>query len=228
MLRLCISMAVVVCLACVGHAQDDSNKPASDPTLKTTKQQASYGLGLMIGKNLKDDGLEVDLTLLTRGLKDALSGADPKLTEDEINVAVRAFQTAMRKQRAEKHKREGEAFLAANKKKDGVVTLESGLQYKVLKKGDGATPKLNDTVRTHYHGTLINGDVFDSSVKRGEPISFPVGGVIRGWTEALQLMKVGSKWQLFVPSSLAYGAQGRPGIAPNATLIFEVELLGIE
>lgn len=236
MSRLWTSLVVVLVLATTGQAQDDAKAPEAGKALETTKQQASYGIGLIIGRNLQRQGLLIDPDALVQGIADILNDAKPKLSEEQIEVAVKAFeekmeaeQQAREKAAAEKNKKDGEAFLAANKKKDGVVTLESGLQYKILKKGDGPKPKGSDTVRTHYHGTLINGDVFDSSVEKGEPISFGVGGVIRGWTEALKLMPVGSKWKLFVPSDLAYGPQRRSAkIGPNSTLVFEVELLGIE
>lgn len=228
----------VFCLALSSHlaGQENTPKPQAGPELKTTAQQASYGIGLTIGKNLRSEGLEIDVPALAQGIKDALTSAEPRLSQAEISAALTAFQQAMQAQNldrrklvGEKNKREGAAFLTANKAKEGVVALPSGLQYQILKEGTGPSPKASDTVRTHYHGTLIDGKVFDSSVERNEPVSFPVGGVIRGWTEALQLMKVGSKWRLFVPSELAYGPQGAGAdIGPNAVLIFDVELLGIE
>ncbi|MCJ7833279.1 MAG: FKBP-type peptidyl-prolyl cis-trans isomerase, partial [Deltaproteobacteria bacterium] len=171
----------------------------------------------------------------TKGFKDALSGAKPLLSEEEMRTVMTAFQKEISEKQAEKtkvlgekNKKEGETFLAENKKKEGVKILTSGLQYKVVKEGTGKKPKATDKVTTHYQGTLIDGTEFDSSYKRGEPAAFPVNGVIPGWTEALQLMKVGSKWQLFVPSKLAYGERGAgPKIGPNAVLIFTVELLSI-
>jgi FKBP-type peptidyl-prolyl cis-trans isomerase FklB len=211
-------------------------QPAGPGELKSTKQQASYGLGLSIGRNLKAQSIDVDLELLSRGLRDGVAGSEPLLTDEQIQNALRAFQqelmekqAAITKAEAERNKKEGEAFLAANKKKEGVKTLPSGLQYKVIKEGTGPVPKAEDTVSTHYRGTLIDGTEFDSSYKRGEPATFGVSEVIKGWTEALQLMKVGSKWQLFIPAELAYGENPRPGspIPPNATLLFDIELLGI-
>ncbi len=206
-----------------------------DSVLKTQKDKISYAIGMNVGTNLRRDALDVDPTLLTRGLQDALAGSKPLLTEEEARTLLTQLQADMRKKQAEKaqqtgtaNKTEGEAFLAANKTKEGVVTLPSGLQYKILKAGTGPKPTANDSVVCNYRGTLINGPEFDSSYKRGEPATFPVSGVIKGWTEALQLMPVGSKWQLFVPSNLAYGDRGAgPEIGPNATLIFEVELLSI-
>lgn len=215
-------------------------EPKSDSPFKTTKEKVSYGLGFNIGRNISQsfekDGLDVDFDVLTKGLLDAFKKAEPKLKEDEIREAMIAFQeemrakkTAARKEEADKNKKDGAAFLAKNGKEKGVVTTKSGLQYIVLKEGKGDSPKKTDTVKTHYRGTLLSGEEFDSSYKRNQPATFPVSGVIKGWTEALQLMKVGSKFKLFVPSELAYGANPRQGspIGPNAMLIFEVELLEI-
>ena len=168
-------------------------------------------------------------------MKDALSGNKPLLSEKGMDDTIAAFekeikakQEARMKQAAEKNKKEGETYLTENKKKEGIIALPSGLQYKVIKKGSGKKPKPSDTVTTHYKGTLIDGTEFDSSYKRGQPVSFQVGGVIAGWTEALQLMEEGAKWQLFIPSQLAYGERGAGPIGPNATLIFEVELISIQ
>jgi len=203
--------------------------------LKETKQRVSYSIGADIGSNFKRQEIEIDPKAMAAGLSDALAGKT-QLTEAEMKEVLNTFRTDMmakmqEKQKAsvEKNAKEGEKFLAENAKKEGVKVTASGLQYKVLKSGTGKTPKLSDTVKTHYHGTLVDGTVFDSSVERKEPATFPVQGVIPAWTEALQLMKEGDKWQLFVPSKLAYGEQGAGGkIGPNATLIFEVELLSIE
>jgi FKBP-type peptidyl-prolyl cis-trans isomerase FklB len=228
------SMALgLALLANIAIGQDSA---ASKPALNTTEQQASYAIGLSIGRNIRSDGVEVDVAALLRGLQDALTKASPLLSEEQCRAALQQFQQAQQNKMAQKqqaagdkNKRDGAAFLAANKAKAGVVTLPSGLQIQVLKEGTGGTPKLEDTVTTHYHGTLIDGTVFDSSVERGEPATFPVGGVIRGWTEALQRMKVGGKYRLFIPSELAYGPRGAGGvIGPNAVLIFEIELLGIK
>jgi FKBP-type peptidyl-prolyl cis-trans isomerase FklB len=205
--------------------------PAGEPAPKTVKEQASYIIGYNIGRNFKSQDLELELAMIMRGLKDALAGADSALTDEQMAKAMEEFEKIVSQQmsqRAKKSAEEGTAFLAANGKKEGVVTTASGLQYKVLKQGNGPSPKATDVVRTHYQGTFVNGKVFDSSIKRGEPAEFPVNEVIAGWTEALQLMKVGDKWQLFVPSKLAYGPEGHQGaIPPDATLIFEVELLEI-
>jgi FKBP-type peptidyl-prolyl cis-trans isomerase FklB len=200
--------------------------------LKSQKDKVSYIIGMEIGNNLKKQAIDIDSNILARGVKDILSGAKPLLTEQEVQEIMIAFQKEMMAKQSEvakKNKAEGETFLAENKKKEGVKTLSSGLQYKVIKAGTGKKPKSNDTVTVHYRGTLINGAEFDSSYKRGQPTTFPVSKVIPGWTEALQLMEVGAKWQLFIPSSLAYGEQGAGGdIGPNATLIFEVELVSIQ
>jgi FKBP-type peptidyl-prolyl cis-trans isomerase FklB len=217
-------------------APSTAAKTAAGPALTTDKQKQSYALGMNIGRGLSRQGVDVDPALVARGLRDALAGGKPVLTDAEAEAALTQLQTAVHaKADAERQKmgdanmKEGQEFLAANKTKDGVVTLPSGLQYKILTAGTGPKPTANDTVVCNYRGTFINGTEFDSSYKRGQPASFPVGGVIKGWTEALQLMPVGSKWQLFVPSDLAYGSRGAGGaIGPNATLIFEVELISIQ
>lgn len=214
-----------------------SPAPTADSPLKTERDKVSYAIGMNIGASFKRQGIDVDPNLFMQGLKEASSGGKTLLTEDEERAILTRYQTELRakmeekaKQAAETNKKEGEAFLAANKSKEGVVTLPSGLQYKILKEGAGPKPAATDTVECNYRGTLINGAEFDSSYKRGQPTKFPVSGVIKGWTEALQLMPVGSKWQLFIPSELAYGERGTPGggIGPNSTLIFEVELMNIE
>lgn len=205
-------------------------------TLKTQEEKVSYIIGLNIGMNMKRQSVEVDPDLLLKGLKDGLSGSKPVLTEDEMRSVMTAFNEQMKKKHdeelkklAEKNKEEGTKFLAENGKKEGVVTLPSGLQYKIITEGKGESPTLNDIVTVNYRGTLIDGTEFDSSYKRGKPATFPVKGVIKGWTEALQLMKPGAKWKLFVPSDLAYGARGAGNIiGPDATLIFEVELLSVK
>lgn len=222
----------------IGLSAQDTPKSTPDPKtkLETTKEKASYGVGYNIGQNITNMGLDLNLELLIKGLKDATAKKKSALTTDEIRKAFTEMEEIATKKRAEERKKlaekntkEGKEFLAANQKKEGVVTLESGLQYQVLKAGKGKSPTATDMVKTHYHGTLIDGTVFDSSVKRGKPATFPVNRVIKGWTEALQKMKVGSKWKLFVPAELAYGDSPRPGgpIGPNAVLIFEVELLEI-
>jgi FKBP-type peptidyl-prolyl cis-trans isomerase FklB len=223
-----IPTLIIGLIAASLHAQDK-------PDLKDPKQRASYSIGADIGSNFKRQEIEVDAKALAAGIADALAGKTA-LTEAEMKTVLGDFRKDMmakmeakQKVSGEKNVKEGEAFLAANGKKEGVKTTGSGLQYKVLKSGTGASPKPTDSVKVHYHGTLLDGTVFDSSVDRGEPVTFGVGDVIPGWTEALQLMKVGDKWQLYIPSKLAYGERSAgPKISPNSTLIFDVELLSIE
>jgi FKBP-type peptidyl-prolyl cis-trans isomerase len=214
-----------------------TSKTATPLTLKTQKEKASYALGMKIGSDLKRQGVgaSVDSALTARGLRDALAGNKTLMTEDEEKAALMQLQTEVRGNMETKAheagaaaRKEGEGFLAANKNKEGVVTLPSGMQYKILTEGKGPKPTTNDTVTCNYRGTLINGKEFDSSYKTGKPVSFPVSGVIKGWTEALQLMPVGSKWQLFIPADMAYGDRGAGNdIGPGETLIFEVELVSI-
>src|SRR6266704_2170120 len=217
--------------AALNLAAADSPSPFKD-----TKEKASYSIGVSIGQNFKNQGADLNLETVLQGMKDAVEGKKTLMTDQEIQETMMSFSTQMRakaqekqKEAGEKNRKEGEAFLAENKKKDGVKITPSGLQYKVITLGSGPKPTTNDTVVTHYRGTLIDGTEVDSSYKRGEPATFPVTGVIKGWTEALQLMPVGSKWQLFIPSDLAYGEHARSAeIGPNATLIFEVELVSIQ
>ncbi|MBM4250707.1 MAG: FKBP-type peptidyl-prolyl cis-trans isomerase [Deltaproteobacteria bacterium] len=205
-------------------------------TLKTDQDKVSYVIGYQIGSNFKRDGLEVDLNMLTNGLKEALAGEKSPLTQEEtqklmadLDKNLRAKAEAQRKAAGEKNATEGKNYLTENFRKPGIKKTASGLQYKVIAEGKGDAPKADDTVSVNYKGTLINGTEFDSSYKRGQPAKFPVSGVIKGWTEALQLMKPGAKYQLFIPSELAYGDRGAgPLIGPNATLIFDVELLSVE
>ncbi len=197
--------------------------------LKSDKGQASYAIGQQIGKNLKAQNIDIDPASLAVALKDALAGKS-EMKDDEIQKAMMKLQeNAMKKQQeqAEDNKKKSADFLEKNKTAEGVKLTASGLQYKVITEGTGPMPKKEDTVKCHYTGTLTTGEKFDSSVDRGQPAEFPVAGVIPGWTEALQMMKVGSKYQLFIPPDLAYGASGRPGIPANSALIFEVELLEI-
>jgi FKBP-type peptidyl-prolyl cis-trans isomerase FklB len=211
-------------------------KRATPLTLNTPKEKFSYALGMKMGANFKKQQVEVDPVILERGLKDALAGGKTLLTDEQAQSALMEVQNEMRQKQMAKMQAEGEAnkkagadFLAANKAKEGVVTLPSGLQYKILTEGTGPKPAATDTVECNYRGTLIDGKEFDSSAKTGKPVSFPVNGVIKGWTEALQLMPVGSKWQLFIPSDLAYGERGAGAdIGPGATLIFDVELVSIK
>ena len=214
-----------------------AKKPGPAPLiLKTPKDKASYAIGMNIGKGLHKDSVDVDPAILLRGLKDGMAGGKTLLTDDEAKSAMVAIQADLRKKQEAKmaiagdaNKKEGDEFLAQNKTKEGVVTLPSGLQYKILKEGTGPKPSASDSVVCNYKGTLIDNTEFDSSYKRGQPATFPVGQVIKGWTEVLQLMPVGSKWQVFVPSDLAYGPRAPGGaIGPNSTLIFEIELLSIQ
>jgi FKBP-type peptidyl-prolyl cis-trans isomerase FklB len=200
--------------------------------LSDEKSRVSYAIGMMLGHNWQQQGLDVDADLAARAIKDIQSSNTTLLTQEEMQQTLTTFQkefaVKQQKKRAEeavKNKADGEAFLAANKDKPGVQSLPDGLQYLVITNGTGPVPTPRDTVTVNYRGTLIDGTEFDSSYKRGQPAQFPVGGVIRGWTEALEKMPVGSKWKLFIPSELAYGENGNRSIPPNATLIFEVELL---
>jgi len=204
--------------------------------LKTDKDKVSYAIGMNVGTAMKRDGLDVDTAILLRGIKDALTGAKPLLTDQEAQTVMTTLQADLRKkqelqtqQLADTNKKEGEEFLSANRTKEGVVSLPSGLQYRILQEGTGPKPAPTDTVTVNYRGTLLNGTEFDSSYKRGQPATFPVGQIIKGWTEALLLMPVGSKWQLFIPPDLAYGPRGAGrDIGPNSTLVFEVELLSTQ
>lgn len=210
-----------------------ANAFAADTTPSTDAQKFSYAIGFQMGQNLKQNGVnDIDVGALSQAISDVISGGKIKLSPQDMQAAMSKFQEKMMAERnaaGESAKKEGEAFLAKNKGKKGVTTTASGLQYEVMKEGNGAIPKANDTVEVHYHGTLISGKVFDSSVQRGTPVSFPVTGVIPGWQEVLQLMPVGSKWKVFIPSELAYGTRGAGAdIGPNETLIFEVELLSIK
>ncbi len=221
-----------------GRADDAPAEPAetAKPDPEAVRRDASYGIGLNFGRSLKGDGVELDVERFMAGLKAAYGDGEPELTDAQIRVAMQAFQLQVREAQrakaeadAKKNAEEGEKFLAANAKKKGVKTTKSGLQYKVVEEGTGASPKATDVVKVHYHGTLIDGTVFDSSVERESPATFPLNRVISGWTEGLQLMKVGGKTTFYIPSELAYGKNPRPGgpIGPNSALVFEVELLEI-
>ena len=205
--------------------------------LKTPKEKVSYAIGMEMGNSLKKNGVDVNPDLLTKAIKDVLTGQKTQLTDQEAGAVLTDLQKEMQGKRqekmkalGEKNKNEGETFLAENMKKDGVKTLPSGLQYKVITEGKGKSPNATDTVTVQYTGRLVDGTEFDSSYKRGQAATFAVNGVIKGWTEALQLMKEGSKWQLFLPSNLAYGEAGTTGgpIGPNAVLIFDVELVSVQ
>jgi FKBP-type peptidyl-prolyl cis-trans isomerase FklB len=230
-----IGFTLVIVLIISSFCYGEVQKTVKKIKFKDQREKLSYCIGLDVGENLKKQEIDVDTKLLIKGLTDGLSGTTA-LTDDEIKEVFTTFQKEMETKRnerqmklAEKNKTEGEAFLASNKAKEGVVTLPSGLQYKELTAGNGSSPTASDTVIVNYRGTLIDGTEFDSSYKRGQPLKIGVSGVIPAWTEALQLMKVGAKWQLFIPANLGYGSRGAGQIiGPNAVLIFEVELIGIE
>jgi len=220
-------LGVLVCFGAAAVVSAEGTNQLTDE-----KSRVSYAIGMMLGKNWQQQGLEINPDVTARAVKAIQAGQPTELSQEEMQQTLTTFQkefAAKQQQRREeaagKNKTEGDAFLAANKSKPGVESLPDGLQYIVETKGTGAKPTPADTVTVHYRGTLLDGTEFDSSYTRGQPAQFPVTGVIRGWTEALQMMPVGSKWKLFIPSELAYGEQGNRNIAPNSTLIFEVELL---
>lgn len=203
--------------------------------LKDLRDKESYSLGYQFGQSLKSQGWDIKLEVYASGIQDALGGKEPLMSQEEIRATIMELQKRIMaarekelKEKAEKNLVGGKAFLVENGKKEGVKTLPSGLQYKVLTEGSGKVPKAENTVTVHYKGTLIDGTEFDGSYKRGQPATFQVNGLIKGWTEALQLMKEGSKWQLFIPPELAYGERGQARIPPNSTLIFEVDLLAVK
>jgi FKBP-type peptidyl-prolyl cis-trans isomerase len=220
--RLILAVAVALFASQVDAQQKGApQQGGSRGEFKTVRERASYSFGMMIGGNLKKQGVDIDVDLLVQGLMEANSGTKLMLTEEQAAAAIQAFE----KEVAAKQSQESTDFLVANKKKPGVKTTASGLQYKVVKAGKGPRPKETDAVTVTYRGTFINGNEFDSSA--GKPFTIGVGDVILGWKEALQLMEVGSKWQLYIPAELAYGEQGQPPIGPNTTLVFELELLQI-
>ena len=245
---LILVAAITLFVSSCQQAKEQNAKPAAKKEitkadLKTEDDNISYSLGFSMGSRFVRDGLEINLEIFQEGMKDGFTGSKQVLTEEEMQKTMMALQQKMmakrqtehmkemeeRKNLGEANKEKGEKFLEANKAKEGVITLESGLQYKILKKGTGASPKATDIVKCHYKGTTIDGKEFDSSYKRGEPATFALNKVIKGWTEGLQLMKEGGKWEFFIPPELAYGEMGSgPHIGPNEVLIFEVELLGIE
>ena len=242
-----LAVAALFAFSCE-RTQPQKPKPAAKKEitkadLKTEDDKVSYSLGFSMGSNFEKNELKMNLEIFQKGIKDGFTGSKQILNEEEIEKTMMAFQQKMRakkqaeymkkmgerKKQGEANKEKGGKFLEGNKTKEGIVTLKGGLQYKILKKGTGASPKATDTVKCHYKGTTIDGKEFDSSYKRGEPATFALNRVIKGWTEGLQLMKEGGKWQFFIPSELAYGERGSgPDIGPNEVLIFEVELLGIE
>lgn len=233
MLAFCALLVITVYAAQQGSEEAPAVQPAGQAAaeaaveLKTEMDKVSYAIGAQIGQNLKTQGVEISAEPLMAGFKDAFSGKKLALDQNEIRQVLMSFQQRVMAKQAAANLAEGNAFLEANKTKEGVKVLPSGLQYKVIKEGTGKTPTADDRVKTHYRGTLINGKEFDSSYKRNAPAEFAVGGVIKGWVEALQLMKEGAKWELYIPTNLAYGERPRPNIPPNSTLIFEIELLEI-
>ncbi len=219
---------LIVGLICPVCRADEKQK------LTDRKDRESYSLGYQFGNSLKTQGVDINMEIYASGIQDAVGGKEPLMGQEEIQTTISELQKRVAavmqkamKEKAVKNLAEGKAFLEENKKKEGVKALPSGLQYKVLVGGSGKTPAANDTVTVHYRGALIDGTEFDSSLKRGKPAAFPVSGVIKGWTEALQLMKEGGKWQLFIPPELAYGERGNSPIGPNSVLIFEVELISV-
>jgi FKBP-type peptidyl-prolyl cis-trans isomerase FklB len=202
--------------------------PASQPVFKNSNDSLSYAIGVSVANFYKEQGVtNVNTVLVSKAINDMLKSNKPLLNDQQCNAVIMESMQKARSEKSSVAKKEGDAFLAANKTKPGVVTLPSGLQYLIIKQGDGPKPTLTDKVKCHYHGTLIDGTVFDSSVDRGQPVDFPVNAVIPGWTEALQMMPVGSKWRLFIPANLAYGDQATGKIKAGSTLLFDVELLEI-
>lgn len=231
-MKLKVVLLSLIFIASIVSCQNNSYK---DVKISSPEDSLSYAIGLELGKNFVRQELEVDIDVLIAAIKSGYIDSVHTMTEDQTREIITMYQykkdeerKAKRNADAEKNIKEGEVFLEKNKSKEDVITTESGLQYKVLKKGNGPKPKDTDRVSVHYKGTLLDGTEFDSSIKRGEPATFAVKGVIRGWSEALQLMNVGSKYELYIPGDLAYGPRGNRNIPPNATLIFEVELLSIE
>lgn len=235
--KLLLAAAFSTALVGCNQQQADTGAENKSVVLETDEQRVSYGMGVGLGQRIKQETFSIDVDAFAQGVRDAVAGGEQLMTQEEIMTQMQAFQQKqIAKQQeevamvAEKNKAEGEAFLLENGKKEGVITLDSGLQYSVVEAGEGDKPSATDEVEVHYAGTLIDGTEFDSSYKRGSTVSFPVNGVIPGWTEALQLMPVGSKWKLFIPSDLAYGPGGTGGgpIGPNQTLLFDVELVSIK
>ncbi len=236
-LGLCVAF-VLCCGGIAGAAETAGEKPSEPavketaPEFKTLSEKFGYIAGMETGRSIKNLNATIDMKALVLGVEDGLAGKEPAIAQGAARAVIKeiyAQAAARAKERMAKNAKVAGAFLEANKKKEGVVTTDSGLQYKIMKKGDGPKPTADDTVSVHYRGTLIDGTVFDSSYRRGKPATFPIKGVIAGWTEALQLMNVGAKYRLFIPPNLAYGDRGAgQAIGPNATLIFDVELLGIK
>jgi FKBP-type peptidyl-prolyl cis-trans isomerase FklB len=224
------SILLAVCFSFTALISCEGQKGGGDVSIKTKTDSVAYAIGVTIGNNMKKDGLDsLNLDVLTKAIKQALKGDSLQMNPQQSQASIQAYLGEKQKQKADANIAAGKKFLDENKKKPGVITLPDGLQYIVMKEGTGAIPTATDTVVMHYHGTLIDGTVFDSSVDKGQPITWTVNGFIKGWTEALQMMKVGSKWKLFVPAELGYGERGQGAkVPPNATLIFEMELLAIK
>jgi len=232
--RVYVTIAATALLVALPVCAEEGSASKEPVAIESETDKVSYCIGAQIGQNFRTQEIEINLDVFVQAITDALAGKELALTEDEMRQVMTEFQKRMMAEQQERMKKEGaanlaesNAFLEENKKKEGVKVLPSGLQYKVLQEGSGRTPAETDQVKTQYRGTFINGDEFDSSYKRGEPAQFRVNGVIKGWTEALLLMKEGAKWQLFVPPDLAYGERGRPSIPPNSMLIFEIELVEV-
>lgn len=224
------SIVLAACFSFSALISCGGQKGGGTVSMKTKTDSVAYAIGVTIGSNMKKDGLDsLNLDILSKAIRHSLNGDSLLMDAQESQMAIQAYISDKQKQKSEVNVGAGQKFLAENKSKPGVKTLPDGMQYIVMKEGTGPMPSATDTVSTHYHGTLIDGTVFDSSVDRGQPAEFPVNAVIKGWTEALQMMKVGSKWKLFIPSELAYGDRAAgPKIAANSTLVFEVELLSIK
>ena len=225
-----LAIGSLLVTGCTETESTESNISEASVKLETKLDSVCYGLGVDIADNLKGQGLgDLNVEAMAKGLRDILNDSELVISKEEVGPLLNEYMGQMQAEKAKEAAKEGEEFLAINATKKGVVTLESGMQYEVLTSGSGATPGLNDKVTTHYTGTLIDGTVFDSSVERGQPASFPVSGVIKGWTEALQLMKEGDKWKLYIPYDLAYGERGAgANIGPYAALIFEIELISVD
>ena len=225
-----IAIGSLLVTGCTETESTESNISEASVKLETKLDSVCYGLGVDIADNLKGQGLgDLNVEAMAKGLQDILNDSELVISKEEVGPLLNEYMGQMQAEKAKEAAKEGEEFLAINATKKGVVTLESGMQYEVLTSGSGATPGLNDKVTTHYTGTLIDGTVFDSSVERGQPASFPVSGVIKGWTEALQLMKEGDKWKLYIPYDLAYGERGAgANIGPYSALIFEIELISVD
>ncbi len=224
------SILLAVCFSFTALISCEGQKGGGDVSMKTKTDSVAYAIGVTIGGNMKKDGLDsLNLDILMKAIRSSIKGDSLKLNAQQAQASIQAYLGEKQKQKADANIAAGKKFLDENKSKPGVITLPDGLQYTVMKEGTGPMPTAADTVVMHYHGTLIDGTVFDSSVDKGQPITWGVSGFIKGWTEALQMMKVGSKWKLFVPSELAYGERGQGAkVPPNATLIFEMELLSIK